>query len=124
MHFQPNQVSHSPKNVFNTIKITLEQSIFSEYYSDELLSNVTSLVGYVEDPTSKHHNLRGMWQFGTPKTDEALQKFKTEGKDIHLATNDELQGLFLNMESVQIDQHGYVYGKFSHNSVEDHLFTC
>ena len=84
-----------------------------------LLSDVTARVGCVEDPTSKHHHLCGLYQFGTP-TDEALQgligstslgvlKFTTSGKNICLATNDELQGLLLNMKSVQIDQHGYVH---------------
>jgi hypothetical protein len=67
-----------------------EQSIFSEQYSDVLLSDVTARVGCVEDPISKHHHLRSLYQFGTP-TDDALQgligstslgvlKFTTSGK--------------------------------------------
>jgi hypothetical protein len=94
------------------------------------LSDVTALVWYVEDPTSKQHHLRGLYQFGTP-TDDALKgligstslgvlKFTTSEKDICIATSGEIQRLYLNINKVQIDQHAYVYGKFSHKSVQEH----
>ena len=98
------------------------------------MDDVTALLGCVEDPTSKYHHLRGLYHFGTP-TDQTLQgligstslaalKFTTSGKDIRIATTHEIQGLFVNINQDQIDQHGYVYGKFSHKSVEEHLSTC
>jgi hypothetical protein len=75
-----------------------------------------------------------MYQFGPP-TDTTLQgligstsldvlKFTTSGNDIRIATSDEIPGLFLNINQDQIDQHAYVYGKFSHKSVEKHLSNC
>jgi hypothetical protein len=51
-------------------------------------------------------------------------KFTTSANDIRIATSDEILGLFLNIKQDQIDQHAYVYGKFSHQSVEEHLSTC
>jgi hypothetical protein len=98
------------------------------------LDDVTALLGCVEEPTSKHHHLRGLYQFGTP-TDQTLQgligstslaalKFTTSGKDIRIATSHEIEELFVNINQDQIDQHGYVYGKFSHKTVEEHLSTC
>jgi hypothetical protein len=82
------------------------------------LDDVTALLGCVEDPTSKHHHLRGLYHFGTP-TDQTLQgligstslaalKFTTSGKDIRIATTHEIQELFVNINQDQIDQHGYV----------------
>jgi hypothetical protein len=74
----------------------------------------------------KHHHLCGMYQFG-PLTDATLQgligsaslgvlTFTTSEKDICIATNDEIQGLFMNINQVQIDQHGYKSKTSSHTA--------